>query len=57
MKIVTENHGKFRGVEQWTAYDEDTYDGPGSAMGYGDSAEEAVEDLLEKMGVDNEPQD
>lgn len=49
MKIKTENHGKFRGREEWTAYDEDTYDGPGSPVGRGHTEAEAKEHLLELL--------
>jgi hypothetical protein len=34
MKIVTTCHGH----EDWSAYDDDTYDGPGSVIGWGETA-------------------
>lgn len=49
MKIVTELATTFRGLEYWTAVDDDTYDGPESPIGFGHSAEQAIDDLLEKM--------
>ena len=30
----------------WCAYDDDTYDGPGSTLGWGQTREEAIADLL-----------
>lgn len=33
----------------WTAYDDDTYDGPGSCLGRGATEQEAVDDLIEQM--------
>lgn len=45
MKIKTTQHC----VHEWTAIDEDTYDGPESRMGTGNSEAEAVADLLEQM--------
>ena len=32
----------------WTAVDEDSYDGPGSPIGYGATEQEAIEDLKEQ---------
>ena len=46
MKIKTTQHC----VHEWTAIDDDTYDGPESKMGIGNSEAEAIEDLKEKMG-------
>jgi hypothetical protein len=36
-------------TNDWTAIDDDTYDGPGSAFGHGSTREEAISDLLEAM--------
>ena len=45
MKIKTEFHPTPRGGE-WTAIDDDTYDGPESHMlGWGKTEAEAIEDL------------
>lgn len=33
----------------WKAIDYDTYDGPGSAIGYGRSEEDAVADLMAEI--------
>ena len=33
----------------WSAIDDDTYDGPGSPMGTGRTEQEAVADLLEQI--------
>ena len=33
----------------WVAYDDDTYDGPGSKIGTGRTEEDAIADLLEKL--------
>jgi len=35
--------------DQWTAIDEATYDGPGSALGSGHTEEEAINELLEQL--------
>lgn len=45
MNIKVEQHYR----DAWIAYDDDSYDGPGSALGHGKSREEAIDDLLEKM--------
>lgn len=34
---------------RWLAYDDDSYDGPGSALGHGQSEQEAIEDLMEQL--------
>lgn len=47
MKIVTEQHYS----DEWTAVDDDTYDGPGSPIGYGKTDIEAIDDLMEKLGI------
>ena len=39
----------------WTASDDDTYDGPGCPVGYGGTEGEAVEDLLNQ--IDEEESD
>lgn len=33
----------------WSAIDDDTYDGPGSKIGYGATEQEAIDDLREQM--------
>lgn len=33
----------------WTAIDDDTYDGVGSPIGYGATKQEAIDDLLEQL--------
>lgn len=33
----------------WSAYDDDTYDGPGSLIGYGPTKEAAIADLNEQV--------
>ena len=33
----------------WSAVDDDNYDGPGSPIGYGRTEEEAIADLLEQI--------
>lgn len=35
----------------WQAYDDDTFDGPGSLVGWGPTREAAIADLQEKMGI------
>jgi hypothetical protein len=45
MKIITHQHYS----DHWTAIDDNTYDGPGSALGHGATREEAVADLLWKL--------
>jgi hypothetical protein len=47
MNIVTSDRGFY-----WYAVDDDTYHGPGSALGWGDTEEEAIRDL--KMQLDEE---
>jgi hypothetical protein len=49
MTIKTENQA----CRAWVAYDDDTYDGPGSGIGWGETALEAIADLMERM-QDNE---
>lgn len=34
---------------EWTAIDDNTYDGHGSAVGWGDTEDEAIDDLLEQL--------
>ena len=52
MKIKTECHytdnGKY--PAEWTAWDDDSYDGPGSPLGSGHTEQEAIADLKEKIG-------
>ena len=33
----------------WSAVDDDTYDGPGSIVGWGRTEQDAIEDLLDQM--------
>ena len=33
----------------WIAYDEDTYDGPGCLVGYGETEEKAIQDLRDQL--------
>lgn len=47
-----EYHGTFRGKQEWTCWDYNSYDGDESAMGSGDSKEAALLDLLEKIAPD-----
>ena len=50
MKIRTEHVYPPIPIRQfdWCAYDEDTYDGPGSVLGHGATEEEAVADFREQ---------
>jgi hypothetical protein len=34
----------------WSAVDDDTYDGPGSPIGRGPTEEAAITDLMERLG-------
>jgi hypothetical protein len=36
-------------AHDWYAWDDDTYDGPGSPLGTGESEQQAVEDLLSQV--------
>lgn len=36
----------------WCAVDDSTYDGPGCKIGYGETEQKAIDDLLEQMGDD-----
>ena len=45
MKLITKQHYE----NEWTAHDEETYDGAESQMGYGNTEQDAVDDLKEKM--------
>ncbi len=45
MKIMTEE--AYPGY--WWAVDDDTYDGPGSLIGRGSTAQEAINDLKEQI--------
>lgn len=38
----------------WCAYDDNTYDGPGSPIGWGPTEEAAIADLLEGVVIENE---
>lgn len=46
MKIRTED--QFYG---WVAYDDDTYNGPGSLIGSGRTEQEAIDDLNEQLAA------
>lgn len=35
--------------DHWLAYDDNTYDGPGSALGHGRTRQEAIDDLIEQL--------
>ena len=48
MKIRT-SHKNWNDKDYWWAWDEDSYDGPGSPLGSGDTMEEAIADLEESM--------
>ena len=53
--IVTQLHGSHRGVQHWTAIDQNSYDGPdpdggvGSCVGSGPTEGDAKLDLLDKI--------
>lgn len=49
MKIKTTQHYP----NEWTAIDEDTYDGPESIYGVGSTEAEAIADLLEGFAAVN----
>lgn len=51
MTIKTTCHYPALGTipAEWTAIDDDTYDGLGSPIGSGHTEEEAIEDLMEKL--------
>ena len=40
----------------WTAVDAETYDGPGCPIGTGQTEQEAIDDLLEQLADQIEPQ-
>lgn len=44
-----EHHGSFRGRHYWSCWDDNTFDGPESPVGSGESQKEALLDLLEKL--------
>jgi hypothetical protein len=45
MTIKTEHQA----TRVFVAYDDDTYDGPGSTIGWGETCEQAVSNLLEQL--------
>ena len=47
MKILLEKTPHY--YYRWYAVDDDTYDGPGSPMGFGRTEQEAIEDLLAEI--------
>jgi hypothetical protein len=49
MNIKTEYRPDLPGVP-WIAYDDDTYDGPGSPIGSGKTEQDAIDDLFEELG-------
>jgi len=54
MKIITEYHGSWidncgHKHHEWIAYDDDSYDGPGSPMGSGSTEAEALDWLAEML--------
>lgn len=51
MKITTSYWPKPIPMRQfdWSAVDDDTYDGPGSPIGYGRNEAEAIADLKEQL--------
>lgn len=51
MNIKVEQHYR----DHWLAWDNNTYDGPGSALGHGATREEAIIDLVEKLDEELEP--
>jgi hypothetical protein len=61
MRIVTrrDDTGIAPKWASWSAIDNDSYEGPtpdepGSPIGYGETPEEAIADLREKLGLDDE---
>jgi hypothetical protein len=38
----------------WCAYDDDTYDGAGSTIGWGPTKDAAIDDLLEQLALDSD---
>jgi hypothetical protein len=48
MNIHTENQA----TRVWVAYDDDVYDGPGSTIGWGETPEAAIADLMEQLNED-----
>jgi len=38
----------------WSAYDDDTYDGPGSLIGWGATEAEAIADLQEQLDSEDD---
>jgi hypothetical protein len=49
MNIKTEYRPDLPGLA-WIAYDDDTYDGPGSPIGSGKTEQDAIDDLFEELG-------
>lgn len=51
MKIKTEYWAKPIPIRShdWSAVDDDTYDGPGCPIGSGATEQQAIDDLLEQM--------
>jgi hypothetical protein len=45
MRLIVRQYYHF----EWTALDEDSYDGWGSPMGLGNSREEAIQDLMNQL--------
>ena len=53
MTIRTTFHGplhpSYDQSLRWSAIDDNTYDGPGSPMGWGHTEQEAIADLIEQL--------
>jgi hypothetical protein len=45
MTIKTEHQA----TRVWVAYDDDSYDGPGSKIGWGETEQEAISDLMAQL--------
>jgi hypothetical protein len=39
----------YQATRVWVAYDDNTYDGPGSTIGWGETKEQAIADFLERL--------
>lgn len=57
MKIRTHNECPPIPIRQfdWSAVDDETYDGPGCVIGWGRTEQEAIEDLLSQGEDDSDP--
>jgi hypothetical protein len=52
LDIRYEYHGAFRGKQHWSCWDHRSYDGEESAIGSGESKEDALVDLMDKIGAE-----